>query len=154
MLSATRLRHWLAEELHRQEPGVAAEGSVLTAVGANTVVDLRDVGCDVLYACVVKAVDPQTWVPALHLALEIVEGPRRMLHGGGKNIFLKLSKIFSLNVFKERIFCSCQNYLTELSLFFTWAGGRVESEHFFPITKTREEMSWCAVSQLQKKHAI
>lgn len=83
MLSATRLCYWLAEELHRQEPGVATEGSVLTAVGANAVVDLRDVGCDVLYACVVKTVDPQPWVPALHLALEIVEGPRRMLHGGG-----------------------------------------------------------------------
>lgn len=83
MPSATRLCYWLAEELHRQEPGVTTEGPVLTAGGANAFVDLRDEGCDVLHACEVKTVDPQTWVPALHLALEIVESPRRMLQGGG-----------------------------------------------------------------------
>ena len=75
--------YWLAEELHRQEPGVTAEGPVLTTPGANAVVDFRDVGSDVLYSRVVETVDPQTRVLALHLALEIVEGPRRMLQESG-----------------------------------------------------------------------
>lgn len=82
---AKSLHYWLAEELHRQEPGVTAEGSVLTAAGANTVVDLGDVGCDVLYGCVVKTVDPKTRVSILHLALQIVEGPCRMLQGWMKH---------------------------------------------------------------------
>lgn len=73
------LCYWLAEKFHRQVPGVTTEGSVFTAMGANTVVDVGDVRCDVLYACVVKTVDPKTWVSALHLALEIVEGPCCML---------------------------------------------------------------------------
>lgn len=83
ILLSTGLCYSLAEELHRQEPGVTTKGLVLAAVGANAVVDLGDEGGDVLYACVVKTVDPQTRVPALHLALEIVKGPRRMLQWGG-----------------------------------------------------------------------
>lgn len=72
----------LAEELHGQEPGVAAEGPVLAAVGADAVVDLGDVRVDVLDARVVEAVDPQARVAALHLALEVVKGPRRVLQAG------------------------------------------------------------------------
>lgn len=75
--------YWLAEKLHWQEPGVTTKGSVLPAAGANTVIDLGDDGCDMLYACVVKTVDPQAWVPALHLSLEIVEGSCCMLSEGG-----------------------------------------------------------------------
>lgn len=76
---------WLAEELHRKEPGVTTEGPILSAVGADAFIDLRDVGSDVLHACEVKTVDPQTRVPALHLALKIVEGPCRVLWGGRMN---------------------------------------------------------------------
>ena len=76
---ATRPQCSPAEELHRQEPGVTAEGAVLLAARPNAVVDLRDVGSDVLYACEVKAVYPETRVSALQLALEIVEGPSCML---------------------------------------------------------------------------
>ena len=79
------MHYWLAEELDGQEPGVTAEGPVLSAAGADAVVDVGDVRRDVLDACVVKTVDPQTWVPALHLALQVVEGPRRVLREGGGN---------------------------------------------------------------------
>lgn len=72
---AARLQPWPAEELHRQEPRVTAEGSVLPAAGPNAVVDLGDVWSYVLDACEVKAVYPETGVDALHLALKIVEGP-------------------------------------------------------------------------------
>lgn len=78
---ALKLQGWPAEELDRQEPGITTERSVLSAAGPNRFVDLGDVGCDVLHARVVKAVYPQTWVSALHLALEIVEGPCCMLQG-------------------------------------------------------------------------
>lgn len=80
-LKACFMHYWLAEELDGQEPGVTAEGPVLAAAGADAVVDVGDVRRDVLDACVVKTVDPQTWVPALHLALQVVEGPRRVLRG-------------------------------------------------------------------------
>lgn len=60
VLLAERLCYSLAEELQRQEPGVTTKRPVLTAASANAVVDLRDVGCDVLYACVVETVHPQT----------------------------------------------------------------------------------------------
>lgn len=49
------------------------------AVGADAVVDLGDVRVDVLDARVVEAVDPQARVAALHLALEVVKGPCRVL---------------------------------------------------------------------------
>lgn len=78
---ASKLQGWPAEELDRQEPGITTERSVLSAAGPNRFVDLGDVGCDVLHARVVKAVYPQTWVSALHLSLEIVEGPCCMLQG-------------------------------------------------------------------------
>lgn len=49
------------------------------AVGADGVVDLGDVRVDVLDARVVEAVDPQARVAALHLALEVIKGPRGVL---------------------------------------------------------------------------
>lgn len=82
MPPSTGVRYPLAEELHGQEPGVTTEGPVIAAVGADAVVELWDVWGNVLYTCVVKTVDPQTRVPALHLALEIMEGPCRMLQWG------------------------------------------------------------------------
>lgn len=51
-------------------------------MGADAVVNLRDVRVDVLDARVVEAVDPQARVAALHLALEVVKGPRRVLQAG------------------------------------------------------------------------
>lgn len=83
MPSAPQVRYSLAEELDGEEPGVTAEGAVLSAAGAKAVVDLGDVGRDVLNAREVEAVDPQTRVVALHMALEIVEGPCCMLQAGG-----------------------------------------------------------------------
>lgn len=55
-------------------------------MGAKAVVDLGDVGGDVLYARVVEAVDPQTRVLAFHLALKIVEGPSGVLQRGGRAV--------------------------------------------------------------------
>lgn len=56
-------------------------------MGADAVVDLGDVRVDVLDARVVEAVDPQARVAALHLALEVVEGPRGVLQAGRRETF-------------------------------------------------------------------
>lgn len=66
-------------------------------MGAHAVVELGDVRRDVLDPRVVEAVDPQPRVPALHLTLEVVEGPRRVLRGREDNGCLLVVLLVCLN---------------------------------------------------------